>query len=84
MSLRVIMAPVEMVAKFDVNGNPTPARFQYDNQVIDVDQIVSVADEKLAGNRMKIFTCQSEIGGEMKQYELKFELQTCKWYLWKM
>lgn len=82
--MKIIAAPVEMVAKFDIYGNPTPARFVYDNQVIDVEQVLETSEEKRAGNRMKIFTCQSEIGGEMKRFELKFELQTCKWFLWKM
>ena len=83
-NVKVIMAPIEMVAKFDIDGNPTPARFKHGDQVIDVEQVQSVTEEKLAGNRMKIFTCQSEIGGEMKRFEIKFELQTCKWFLWKM
>lgn len=82
--MKIISEPVGMVAKFDQYGNSAPARFLFDGSVIDVEQVISVAEEKLAGNRMKIFTCQSEIDGEMKRYELKFELQTCKWYLWKM
>jgi len=27
--MKIISAPVEMVAKFDMLGNPTPARFAY-------------------------------------------------------
>lgn len=73
-----------MVAKFDMMGNPTPARFAYEGKVIDIEQIVSVAKEKIAGNRMKLFVCQSEIEGKLRRFELKNELQTCKWILWKM
>jgi predicted RNA-binding protein len=82
--LKVIMAPVEMVAKFKPNGDVIPARFAYDGKVIDVEQILSITEEKLAGNRMKIFSCQREINGELKRFDLKFELQTMKWFLWKM
>ncbi|MGE4273299.1 MAG: hypothetical protein AB7E31_10570 [Desulfitobacterium sp.] len=82
--MKVIMAPVQMVARFDLHGNPSPARFVYDGKVIDVEQIVETREEKLAGNRMKIYSCQSEIGGELTRYEIKFELQTCKWFLYKM
>lgn len=82
--MKIIAAPVEMVAKFKPDGSVTPARFAYNGKVIDVQQIISVTEEKLAGNRMKIFVCQSEIDGELKKYELKYELQTCKWMLWKI
>lgn len=82
--MKIIAAPVEMVAKFKINGNPKPARFAYNGKVIDVQQILSVTEEKLAGNRMKIFVCQSQIDGELRKFELKYELQTMKWILWKM
>lgn len=82
--MKVLMHPIEMVAKFDLHGNPSPARFAYQGQVIDVQQIVEVTEEKLAGNRMFVFSCQSEIDGELTQYEIKFELATCKWFLAKM
>ncbi|AFM00751.1 MULTISPECIES: hypothetical protein [Desulfitobacterium] len=81
--MEVIMDPVEMIAKFK-NGNPIPARFRYKDQVIDVQQILSTKEEKLAANRMKIYSCRSEIAGKMTRYELKFELQTCKWFLYRM
>ncbi|HHY26880.1 MAG TPA: hypothetical protein GX523_09095 [Desulfitobacterium dehalogenans] len=81
--MKVIMAPVEMIAKFK-EGFPEPVRFRYKGEVIDVEQIVKVSEEKLAGNRMKIYSCQSEIDGKMTRYELKFELQTCKWFLYRM
>jgi hypothetical protein len=82
--LRVIMAPIEMVAKFDQSGILTPVRFKYGDQVFNVDKVLNVCEEKLAGNKMKIFSCQSEIDGKLTRYEIKFELQTCKWFLYKM
>jgi len=33
---------------------------------------------------MLIFTCQSVINGLEKRYEIKYELSTCKWFLYKM
>ena len=49
-----------------------------------IEQAVSMTEEKLADNRMMCYKCQSEIGGELKPFEIKFELGTSKWYLWKM
>ena len=82
--MKIIMDAVKMIAKFDTHGNPTPARFQHKERIIDVQQIISTREEKLAGNRMKIYSCQSEIAGKIRRYELKFELKTCKWFLYKM
>lgn len=82
--MKIISAPIEMIAKFDTIGNPTPVRFKYNDLVINVEQILSTSEEKLAGNRMKLFNCQNQIGGEMKRFEIKFGLQKCKWVLWKM
>ena len=47
-------------------------------------QVIHTAEEKLAGNLMKVFRCQSEVEGVMRVLELKYELQTCKWLLWKI
>lgn len=43
-----------------------------------------MTEEKLAGNKMLLFRCKREIDGELKPFEIKFELGTFKWYLWKM
>lgn len=82
--MKVLIAPIEIIAKFDMYGKPAPVRFRHGDQVINVEQVLNVTEEKLVGNRMKIFTCQSEVVDEMKRFEIKFELRTCKWYLWKM
>ncbi|WP_040411942.1 hypothetical protein [Desulfosporosinus sp. OT] len=49
-----------------------------------IEQVVSVTEEKLAGNRMLVFRCQSEIKGELRPFEIKYELRKRKWFLWKM
>jgi len=83
-SMRVLMKPIEMIAWFTTDGVPNPIRYRIDDKVIRVGQVTSRSEEKLAGNRMIIYRCQSEINGELRSFELKYELQTCKWYLFKM
>lgn len=82
--MKVLMKPIEMIAWFDLAGVPRPVRFRLDGEVYMVHQVCNISEEKLAGNRMKIYRCQSEIGGQLKLFELKFELQTCIWFLYKM
>jgi len=82
--MKIIAEPIEMVAWFDQSGKPHPIRFRHMGSVVKVQQVTHTTEEKLAGNRMKIFRCQSEVDGVMKVFELKYELGTCKWFLWKM
>jgi hypothetical protein len=83
-SMKLLMKPIEMIAWFSLEGVPNPVRYKLDDQVIKVEQVTSKSEEKLAGNRMIIFRCQSEMNGELRPFELKYELQTCKWFLFKM
>jgi hypothetical protein len=82
--MKVLMKPIEMIAWFDLQGVLKPIRFRLDGEVIKVAQICHITEEKLAGNRMKIYCCQSEVNGQFRTYELKYELNTCKWFLFKM
>jgi hypothetical protein len=52
--------------------------------VIKVDRILFKEEEKLAGNRMILYRCESIINNMQRTFELKYEISTCKWYLYKM
>ena len=87
--MKVYMRQIKMIAWFAENGALTPLKFQIkgdgsESITIRVDNITERSEEKLAGNKMMIYRCQSEIDGVEKQYELKYEICTLKWYLWKM
>ena len=87
--MKILMQPIEMIAWFTLEGTPNPIRYKItstdsSNVVVKVDRVVTRSEEKLAGNRMIIFRCQSRINGLSRQYELKYELNTCKWYLHKI
>ena len=87
--MKVLMKPIEMIAWFTRDGKANPIKYQLTNDekeiiTIKVDRIITREEEKLAGNRMIIFKCQSILDGIEKLYELKYEVSTCKWYLFKM
>lgn len=87
--MKVYMKAVKMISVSEENGILTPLKFQIKNEekeyvTIKIDNICDRAEERLAGNKMQIFKCQSEIEGSLKVFELKYELNTCKWYLYKM
>ena len=83
-NMKVLMKPIEMIAWFTKDGVPNPVRYKLDDKVIRVEQVISKSEEKLAGNRMIVYRCQSEINGELRPFELKFELLTCRWFLFKI
>jgi hypothetical protein len=88
-NMRILADPVEMVAWFDRKGIPHPVRFRITSAekfllTIKVDKVISMEKERLAGNEMYIFKCHSVVHGAQANYELKYELSTCKWMLWKM
>lgn len=82
--MKILSTPIEVLAHFEENGTPHPLRFKLNNKEIKIEQVISMTENKLAGNRQLLFVCQSEIGEELKPFEIKYELGTCKWFLWKM
>jgi hypothetical protein len=87
--MKVLAMPIEMVCWFEKTGKPHPVRFKVIKEdesetVIKIDKVLSVDKEKLAGNPMLVFKCQSVINNAARLFELKYELGTCKWMLFKM
>lgn len=82
------MRAIEMIAWFTEDGTPRPIKFRMRGEdgtyiVVKIDGITEQREEKFAGNRMFIFTCQSLIRDIERIYEIKYELSSCKWYLFK-
>jgi len=87
--MKVVAKPISMVAWFDTKGQPHPVRFKIEDEgseevVIKVGRVITKELEKLCGNYMLIFNCQSVINGAEKMYQIKYELSTCKWMLFKI
>ena len=55
-----------------------------DDKVIKVERILAREIEKLCGNDMEKFTCTSTINNVEKIFEIKYELKTHKWILFKI
>ncbi len=87
--MKVVAKPIAMVCWFEKTGVPHPVRFKVaeddeSEKVIKIDKVITVDKEKLAGNPMLVFTCESEINGHLKPYEIKYEINTMKWILFKI
>jgi hypothetical protein len=81
--MKILSTPIQVLAWFELNGKPHPVRMKIEDQEIKI-QVISMKEEKRAGNWFLLFRCQAEVYGVLKPFELKYELNTCTWYLWKM
>ncbi len=87
--MKYIRKPVEVIAIFDIEGNPSPMRLRCSDEeeetiVIKVDKILRRDIDKFAGNPMIRYTCESLMAGEAKVFEVRYEVHSCKWYLYKI
>jgi len=86
--MKILMRPIEIIAWFTSEGVPRPLKFRISSNgstsVVKVDKIIFKTEEKIAGNKMLVFRCQSLIEGRLRDFELKYECATCRWFLYKM
>ena len=86
--MKVVSKKIEMIAWFKEDGKIRPLKFRVIEdevyKVIAVDQIIKSGLEKYGGNLMCVFDCQSEINGRLRRYQLKYEIDTMKWILFKI
>ena len=83
------MKSVDMICLNNSDGAMTPLKFRYQEdgqepKIIKIDRILDKKEEKLAGNRMIVFKVQSVINNMECVFEMKYEAQTFKWYLYKL
>lgn len=87
--MKIIARPIEVVSYTSNKGDVRPLRFRLQMEdetikVIKVDKVIVKETEKLAGNIMFVFKCQSLIDDVMKLFEIKYDLKTCRWMLYKI
>ena len=87
--MKVLMKQIEMIAWFNGEKFPVPLRFRIEaedgsNLVVKIGRILFQEEEKLAGNRMVVYRCQGIFQGLEKIFELKYEILTCRWFLFKI
>lgn len=87
--MKVIAKKIDVVATFSKEGILTPVKFKIENEdesvvAIKIDRILVRNEEKIAGNRMILYRCQSMINNIIRVYEIKYEIESLSWILFKM
>ena len=87
-NMKVIMKPIETITTHSKEGIIRPERYRImeDGEaiVIRIDKILTRNEEKSSGCRELTFACQGVINGYMKNFELKYRVPTCQWFLYRM
>lgn len=83
------MKPIEVISYSNIEGVTTPLKFRVIEHndipsIIKVEHVSFRSEDKLAGNKMLRFNCQSTINGILKIFELRFEPSTGRWFLYKI
>jgi len=85
--LKVISKPIEVIAHCPLKGVPQPIKFKIQNKdeqvVMKIGRIIEISEERLAGNKMYVYRCEITYNDRHRLIELKYELNTCLWYLFK-
>lgn len=87
--MKIVMKDIETIVWFKKDEYPTPIRIRLqdenlENIVIPVETILFREFEKYAGNNMILYRCKSVINNRERLFELKFEIDTWKWYLYRI
>ena len=89
MGMKVVRKEIDVLCWFDQQGHPNPIRFRMEDEtgellIIKIGKIISREFEKLAGNKMYVFTCQCIFQDLQKVIVIKYEIDNCKWILFKI
>ncbi len=79
--MKILNKPIDMIAIFKSDsGEITPYKFKYNDMAIKVQKVSKTYEEKIAGNRRIVFVC---LHNEKDIYEIKYEVDSQKWFLFK-
>ncbi|OPJ63664.1 hypothetical protein [Clostridium chromiireducens] len=86
--MKVVAKEIEMIAHFKDDGNINPIRFRIEEnkklKVIKIAKIISTDIEKLCGNRIWVYKCTAVVDSVEKLFEIKYDIENCRWILWKI
>lgn len=85
--MKVVSKSIDVIAFFEKDGGVKPLRFRIsedeEEKVIKINRVVNREIEKLAGNVMEKFVCIASVNRVERIFEIKYELLTKKWILFK-
>ena len=78
--MKILNEPIKVMAIFTTNGKIEPVKFRLNDKVVKIEKIMKTYEEELVGNKRIVFVCLYK-GRDI--FELKYEIDTKTWYLFK-
>lgn len=78
--MKIINEPIKVIAIFNKDSKIEPVKFWYEDEPIMVEKILKIYEDKNFGVNNIMFVCQHK-GSAI--YELKYELKSNTWYMFK-
>lgn len=78
--MKIINEPIKVMAIFSPGGKIEPIKFRLDDEVVKIEKIMKIYEEKKLGKPCVFFVC---LHNRCNVYELKYETITGEWYLYK-
>lgn len=77
---------IKVMALMPSNADPKPLKIKIHDEnnierLLKIYNVLSINHEKLAGNKMIKYICECQIAEDLIYVEIKYELDTCLWYL---
>ena len=86
--MKIVMKPIETITRHTQEGIIRPLKYRIiegdETIVVCIDKVLTRGEEKSDGCRELIFGCQGVINGYMKNFELKYRISACQWFLYRM
>lgn len=87
--MKTLAKPIEVISWTEEDGEIRPLRFRMLNEegersVHKIRKIYSSEMDRIAGNKVYKFNCELHINGRSRLCEIRYDLDTCKWNLFKM
>ena len=86
--MKIVNKPIEMIAHNKPDGSIRPLRFRLQEEdelrVIKINKVFTSSIGKIGGNLVYMFKCMIEVNGITHMCEIRYDLMTTKWLLYKM
>lgn len=87
--MRTLAKSIEMISWTDELGKVHPLKFKIEDktgqrQVYKILRTYHTDPDKVAGNKILKFTCEIDVNGHAKICELRYDLESCRWCLFKI
>lgn len=86
--MKVVSKEIEVIAYFGADKGIRPLKFRIEEdnkwEVIKISKIINTNLEKICGKKMIVFTCNAVVKDIEKIFEIKFDIEGCKWILFKI